>query len=85
MKEFEYVIKEPIGLHARPASVLAKKAMSYKSSVTIFREGNFADAKRLLKLMALGVKCSESVRFEIEGEDEDTAAEDLKAFCTENL
>lgn len=85
MKKFEYVIKDAIGIHARPASLLAKTAMGYKSSITIYREDKSADAKRLLPLMALGVKCSDCVSFEIEGEDEDTAADGLKVFCERNL
>jgi phosphocarrier protein len=85
MKQFEYVVQEPVGIHARPASMLVKAAAGYKSNITIFRNESKADVKRLLSLMALGVKCSEKVRFVIEGEDEDTAAKELEIFCKENL
>lgn len=85
MREFEYVIKDAVGIHARPASLLAKEASGCKSSIMLCRNGDKADAKRLLSIMALGVKCSETVRFVIEGEDEEAAVHKLEAFCRQNL
>lgn len=85
MKKFEYVITEPVGIHARPAGMLVKAATAYASSVMIEKNGKTADVKRLMGLMALGVKCGEKATFRIEGADEDIAAEALEAFCKENL
>ena len=61
MKSFKYVIKEAVGIHARPASLLVKEAATYTSTVTIESGGKRADAKRLLALMALGVKYDQEV------------------------
>jgi phosphocarrier protein HPr len=85
MKEFEYVIKGAVGIHARPASLLAKEASGYKSSIMLCKNEERVDAKKLLSIMSLGVKCSEKVRFIIEGEDEEPAADQLKIFCEQNL
>ena len=85
MKKFEYIITEPVGIHARPAGLLVKAASVYESSITIERDGKTADVKRLMALMSLGVKCDEKVTFIIEGTDEDIAVADLEAFCKENL
>ena len=35
MKEFTYVIKDEIGLHARPAGLLVKEAKKFESTVTL--------------------------------------------------
>ena len=35
MKQFSYIIKDEIGLHARPAGLLAKEAKKYQSTVTL--------------------------------------------------
>ena len=35
MKEFQYVITDPEGIHARPAGLLVKKANEFESKVTI--------------------------------------------------
>ena len=85
MKQFEYTITEPVGIHARPASILVKKAVSYESTVILGKNGKTTDAKRLMALMALGIKCGDKVIFTIEGKDEEAAACDLEEFCKNNL
>ena len=43
------------------------------------------DAKRILGLMGLGVKCGQIIVLKTEGEDEDAAIEALGKFLEENL
>ncbi len=51
------VIKNPTGLHLRPAGILCKEAMQFKSSITFkFRE-NTANAKSVLSVLGACVKC----------------------------
>lgn len=85
MRNFEFTVKEEVGIHARPASQMVVAASAYKSSITIDKNGKKADAKRLLALMSLGVKCGDNIIFNIEGEDEDIAADQLVIFCNKNL
>ncbi|MDE7016589.1 MAG: HPr family phosphocarrier protein [Lachnospiraceae bacterium] len=85
MKEFQYVIQDPIGLHARPAGLLVKQAGAFQSKVTLTCGGKSADARKLIMLMSLGIKQGMEVTCQIEGEDEDTAAEALEKFFQENL
>ena len=62
MKEFTYTIKEPVGIHARPAGMLAKEAKSCQSTVTIVdKNGKSVDATRLMALMGMGIKCGDTV------------------------
>ena len=68
------VIKNPTGLHLRPAGILCKEAMQFKSLITFkFRE-NTANAKSVLGAC---VKCGDEIEFVCEGEDE---AEALKTL-----
>ena len=85
MKSFEYTITDPVGIHARPAGILVKEAKNYASSVTIVKGDKKADAKKLMILMSLGVKCGETVTVDVEGADEETAAASLETFFKENL
>lgn len=85
MKSFEYTITDPVGIHARPAGMLVKEVKNYASSVTIVKGDKKADAKKLMILMSLGVKCGETVTVDVEGADEETAAASLEAFFKENL
>ena len=85
MKSFEYTIKEPVGLHARPAGMLSKEARKYKSAITVIKNGKSANILRLMALMGLGVKCGETVTVSVEGEDEDVAFAGIKEFFETNL
>lgn len=85
MKSFEYVITEPAGIHARPAGLLNKEAKKYKSTITIHRDTKSANVLRLMAVMQLGVKCGETVKVTIEGEDEETVAPIIEAFFKANF
>ena len=65
--------------------MLAKEGKNYKSTVTITKAGKSAEITRLLAVMSLGVKCGETVEVSVEGEDEETAFEEVKAFFEANL
>ena len=81
MKEFTYTIKEPVGIHARPAGMLAKEAKTCQSTVTIVdKNGKSVDATRLMALMGMGIKCGDTVTVKIEGADEETAAPAMEKF-----
>ena len=80
-----YTIKAPVGMHARHAGLLVQEAKKYASKVTFSLGERSADAKRILGLMALGVKQGDVVELDVEGEDEDEAALKLKAFMWENF
>lgn len=85
MKTFDYTIKDELGIHARPAGILVKEAKKYQSAITITKDGKSAAATKLMAIMSLGVKCGNTVQVSVEGEDEDTAAEAMKAFFEANL
>lgn len=85
MQKFEYVIKDEIGIHARPAGMLAKTAGKYKSSVRISCGGMEADASRLMAVMSLGVRCGSKVEVTAEGPDEEEAIDAVKEFFESHL
>lgn len=85
MKTFSYSIKDAVGIHARPAGLLVKKAKEYKSTIMIRARGKEADATRLMALLSMGVKEGTEITVTIEGEDEAQAAEGIKAFLEANL
>ncbi len=85
MKEFQFIIRDPVGIHARPAGLLVKQAAEFQSSITINGNGKSADAKKLIKLMSLGIKQGMEITCQVEGEDEETACEAMKNFFNENL
>ena len=86
MKQFEYTITDPLGIHARPAGLLAKAAKGFAdTTVTVAKNGNAVKASQLMKLMSLGVKQGDVVTVTADGADEDAAIAALKAFFEANL
>ncbi len=71
------VIKNPTGLHLRPAGILCKEAMKYKSLITFsFREST-ANAKSVLIVLGACVKCGDEIEFVCDGDDESEALQAL--------
>ena len=85
MKEFKYVITDRVGIHARPAGIVVKMAQKFQSEILVYRGEAQADAKKLMQIMALGVKNSEEIRVTAEGADEDEAAAAMENVLKENL
>lgn len=86
MKQFDYTIKDPVGIHARPAGLLAKLAKGFgETVVTVTKEGTTAKASQLMKLMSLGVKCGDTVTIAAEGPAEEEAIEAIRKFVEETL
>lgn len=85
MKSFQYEIKDEVGIHARPAGLLVKEAKKYESKISIRLDNKSAEATKLMALMGLGVKCGQTVEVTVEGTDEETACESIRAFFESNL
>lgn len=85
MKRLEFVIKDKVGLHARPAGAISSVAKGFVSEISVTCEEKKADAKRLLSLMSLGATSGKTLIFKIEGEDELEAYEKIKEVCQEKL
>ena len=85
MVEFEFTVKDPVGLHARPAGRIVKEAAKYKSRIVLEANGKSVEATRLLALMGLRIKQGASVKVSVEGADEAVCAEAMKAFFAANV
>ena len=71
------VIKNPTGLHLRPAGILCKDAMQFKSHITFRYRDNIANAKSVLSVLGACIKSGDEIELMCEGEDEEEA---LKAI-----
>ena len=80
------MIKNPTGHHLRPAGILCKEAMQYKSLITFrFGDDNTANAKSVLSVLGACIKCVDEIEFVCEGEDEEKALEALVAVVEGGL
>lgn len=85
MKSFNYVVQDPVGIHARPAGNLVKAIKTLDSEVTLIANGKTANGKKLMAVMSLGVKQGQEVTVAVEGGDEEASLAAMEAFFKENL
>ncbi len=85
MKEFQYIITDSEGIHARPAGELVKLAKTFACSIQLTKDGKTGDCKKILGIMALGIKKGHQVTLTFDGADEDAAYEAVSKFMQENL
>lgn len=71
------IIKNPTGLHLRPAGILCKEAMQFKSLITFNFRGGTANAKSVLSVLGACIKSGTEIELVCEGEDEELALKTL--------
>ena len=86
MKQYVHTVKDPLGIHARPAGQIAKLAKEYADTTIVFAcNGKEAKATSLMKLMSLGVKQGAEITITAEGASEDAAIIAMSQFVNNNL
>lgn len=86
MKSFNFTVKDPMGIHARPAGLLAKMAKTYPDTVITLTKGEkTVKMTQLMMLMGLAVKSGDEVTVSANGASEDAAIAALEKFFQENL
>lgn len=78
-------IKNETGLHTRPGNEFVSLSKTFSSQIEVENEaGKRVKGTSLLKLLSLGVKKGTKITVHAEGDDADTAVEQL-AHLLENL
>ncbi|MFV9510609.1 HPr family phosphocarrier protein [Tepidibacillus sp. LV47] len=77
MVEKVFTVKNPTGLHARPATLLVQKASSFPCEITIVKGEKQVNAKSIMGIMSLGVRQGDEIKVIANGENEEEA---LKAI-----
>ena len=87
MQEKNYTVRDPLGLHARPAGLLVKAAKGFfcESTLTVGASGKSASLKKLFALLALEVHAGDTVTLRTDGEDEKHALDTIGAVLEEKL
>lgn len=64
-----FKVRNQLGLHARPASLFAKKANEFKSNITVEKDGNVINGKSIMGIMMLAAEEGASLTVVADGED----------------
>jgi phosphocarrier protein len=79
------VIKNPTGLHLRPAGILCREAMNFSSSITFIFRNNTANAKSVLGVLGACVKSGDEIELCCDGIDEKEALAALVKLIEDGL
>ncbi|MED4750898.1 HPr family phosphocarrier protein [Brevibacillus choshinensis] len=77
-----FVIQNPTGLHARPASMFVQKAAQFPCEVHVLKGSRKVNGKSIMGLMALGAAKNDEITLEVNGEREQEALEELGKVLT---
>lgn len=72
-----FVIQNPTGLHARPASLFVQKATSFPCDTFVIKGTKKVNGKSIMGLMTLGAAKNDEITLEIAGDREREALEEL--------
>ncbi len=73
MVQKKVLIKNKLGLHARPAALLVKTAAKFKSDVFIGRDNHEVNGKSIMGVMMLAAEKGSELTITVKGEDEKEA------------
>ena len=75
----DFVVGNPLGIHARPASVFVQAAADFESEITVtnLESGHIADGRSVMSMLMLSAPQGTRIRLEISGRDADKAMEAL--------
>ena len=59
--ETRVVLRNKVGLHARPAALFVKTAMKFKSTIKVIKDGMEADAKSLLNVLSINAQQNDEI------------------------
>ena len=85
MIEKEFVVSNKLGIHVRPATLLAKLVLEHSSQVYIEKEDNKVDARSALNIITLEAVHNSKLKFIIDGNDEEKLLEEIEKLFASNF
>jgi phosphocarrier protein HPr len=85
MLEKQLLIRNKVGLHARPASLFVQKAKKFKCSLRLSYDGREADAKSILSVLVMGINEGALVTLRADGVDETLAMQEMSELVESNF
>lgn len=80
MIKIKYQVKNPEGIHARPAGLLVNEFSKFKCNIIIEKDEKKVNAKEIFALMSLSIKQKDIITIIFEGEGEKAAANASEKF-----
>ncbi|MBR0473728.1 MAG: HPr family phosphocarrier protein [Erysipelotrichaceae bacterium] len=85
MKEFRCVVESPLGIHARPAALLAQLCVNIRSTVRIVCNGKEANGNNVLEILSLAAKKGDVLDIFVEGPNEEEDLEKIRVIISHDV
>jgi len=85
MREVTLLVRNKVGLHARPAAQFVQAAKQFKSDILVSKDDLEVNAKSILSILTLGVSQDTVIRVKADGEDEEEAVKTLQQLVETNF
>ncbi|MBU3093880.1 HPr family phosphocarrier protein [Clostridium sp. CM028] len=85
MYEVEIVLMNEQGLHARPASIVAKKASKFTSHITLIKDEEKYNAKSIINILSMAATKGDKLKIVANGDDEVKAVEELRIVIEKEI
>ena len=85
MREYDHVVVNELGMHARPAGQFVRLAREHQSKIEICKGAEAVNAVRILAVMGMNIRQGDQIRITVEGADEDQVLPEVQRICRENL
>ncbi|MFM2666292.1 phosphoenolpyruvate--protein phosphotransferase [Vibrio mediterranei] len=82
---FQWMVKNPHGIHARPAAAIVGCLAPFSSDVYLEKAGQKVSAKSLNSIAKLGVRCDEQITFYVSGDDAQNALDAFVSLANEHF
>ena len=85
MPEIKLIVRNKVGLHARPAVLFVQAAQRFQSEIRAIKDGKEGNAKSFKAVLGLAVNQNDEVVVRAEGPDAEQALSALAKLVEENL
>ena len=82
MEKLSFVVSDPVGLHARPATILVNQASKFSSNINLIYNGKSVNLKSIMGVMSLGIQQGAEITISAEGDDAEAAIAALTETIT---
>jgi phosphocarrier protein len=76
----QVLVANQLGLHARPASQIAREAQAFAASINLVAQGQSVDAKSILDVLTLAAGPGSTVEIRASGQDAEAAVEKISGL-----
>ncbi len=81
----KFVVKNKLGLHARPAAIFVENANRFESDIFVRKGDKRINGKSIMGLMMLAAGCGAKILIEIEGRDAQEAMKQIEKIFANNF